>query len=191
MPELHSFKDTKGREWRLEANLGSYGRVSSSTSVKLWDIATENRESLVQLTDALILGQVLWAMVEQQAEAKGVTPEDFAAAFNGDTLEAAYNALLDEMLFFCPTRQRAMLELAVKKIRGVEAKAAQIAGDRLEEFEKEIDKALDQLILGYSRGSLPESSASTPANGPSGSCSTPSGADDARNGTTLVQSSPN
>ena len=188
---MHSFKDTKGREWRLEANLGSYGRVASSTGVKLWDIATENRESLMQLTDALVLGRVLWTMVEQQAETKGVSPEDFAAAFNGDTLEAAYNALLDEMLFFCPTRQRAMLELAVKKIRGAEEKAATIASERLEEFEKEIDRAIDQLIRGYSPGSLPGSSASIPVNGPSASCSTPSVGDGEKTGITPVPSLPN
>lgn len=188
---MHTFKDTAGREWRLEANMGSYARVAASAGVKLYDIATESRESLVQLTDALTLGKVLWSMVEPQAESRGVSPEEFAAAFNGDTLESAYNALLDEMLFFCPTRQRKVLELAVRKVREVETRAVAVADEKLEEFEKEIDRALDQLTRGFLDTSLPASLASTREIGPSANCSTPCEGDAERIGITPALSSPN
>jgi hypothetical protein len=117
------FTDRKGREWKLEANFASYGRVRDATGVKLYDIATENRESLVQLADALTLGKVLWAMVEPQAEAKGITPEDFAESFDGEIVDAAYHALLEVMIFFCHPRQRKILEVAVRKLLEVEQMA--------------------------------------------------------------------
>ena len=43
---MHSFKDTQGREWRLEANFGSYARVHAATGVRLDDIATKEQKSL-------------------------------------------------------------------------------------------------------------------------------------------------
>ena len=187
---MHRFRDRKNREWTLEANFGSYGRVKAATGVKLYDIATENRECLTQLTDVLILGQVLWSMVEPQAQAIGVCPEDFAGAFDGDVIETAYNALLDEMLFFCPTRQRKVLELAVRKVREVEARAATVVDGKLEKFEQEIDRALDQLTHGFLDTSLPESLASTRENGRSESCSTPLGGDREKTGITPVPCSP-
>jgi hypothetical protein len=187
---MQRFRDRKGREWTLEANFGSYGRVKAATGVKLYDIATENRECLTQLTDVLILGQVLWSMVEPQAQAIGVSPEDFAGAFDGDVIETAYNALLDEMLFFCPTRQRKVLEVAVRKVREVEARAATVVDGKLEKFEQEIDRALDQLTHGFLDTSLPESSESTRENGRSESFSTPHADAREKTGITPVPCSP-
>jgi hypothetical protein len=187
---MHLFKDNKGREWKVEANFGSYGRVKAATGVKLYDIATENRDSLIQLADALTLGQVLWAMVEPQAEARSVTPDEFYEAFDGEVLNTAYAALIDEMIFFCHPRQRKVLGIAVQKVREAEIKADRVVDANLAEYEKEIDRAIDQWTRGFSGLSLPESSASTHEIGPSVSLSTPLEADGEKSGTTLVQSSP-
>ena len=188
---MHTFKDKAGREWKVEANFGSYARVKAATGVKLYDIATEDRQSLVQLTDAFTLGSVIWSMIEPQAGARGLTPEQFYEAVDGQVLNDAYSALIDEMIFFCPTRQRKVLEMAVAKLRAADAKADQMVDASLAEVEREIDRAIDQWTRGASGTSWPGSSASTPGNGPSESCSTPSAADDARSGTTPVPCSPN
>lgn len=181
---MHAFKDTAGREWKIEANFGSYARVKTATGVKLYDIATEDRQSLVQLTDAFTLGSVIWSMIEPQAEARGLTPEQFYEAVDGQVLNDAYSALIDEMIFFCPTRQRKVLELAVAKLRAADAKADRALDESLVEFGEEIDRAIDQWTRGASGTSLPGSSESTPGIGPSASCSTPSAGDDARSGIT-------
>jgi arginyl-tRNA synthetase len=145
----------------------------------------------VQLADVLTLGKVLWLMVEPQAESRKVSPEEFAKSFDGDTLAAAYKALINEMVFFCPTRQRKALTLAVQKILDVEARAEEMVNENMEEFEREIDRAIDNWTRGSSRTSLPESSESIPATGPSAGLSTPSEAEDARTGITPALSSPN
>jgi hypothetical protein len=188
---MHSFKDKTGREWILEADLGSYDRVAASAGVKLYDIATDNPQSLVQLADVLTLGKVLWLMCEPQAESRGVSPEDFAKAFDGDTLAAAYKSLINEMVFFCPTRQRKALTLAVKKILDVETRAEEMVNENMEEFEREIDRAIENWTRGSSPTSSPESSESIPETGPSAVSSTPSEADAARTGITPALSSPN
>jgi len=185
------FTDRNGREWKLEANFASYGRVRDATGVKLYDIATENRESLVQLADALTLGQVLWAMVEPQAEAKGVTPEDFAESFDGEIVDAAYHALLEVMIFFCHPRQRKVLEIAVRKLREVEQMADKKVDSEMEGLEQEIDRAIGLWTSGLLATSLPGSSASTRANGPCENSPMQSAGDNERTGITPVPSSPN
>lgn len=187
---MHSFKDRQGREWKLEATFGSYGRVKSATGVKLYDIATENRESLVQLADAFTLGSVLWSMIEPQAEARGVTPDDFAEAIDGTVLTDAYSALIDEMIFFCHPRQRKVLETALERIREAEARADRMVDENLPEIKREIDGVLDRWTRGDSDTSWPESSVFTPPSGRSASLSTPSRGYAASSGITPAPSSP-
>ena len=168
------FKDSLGREWKLDANFTSYGRVRDYTGVKLYDIATESRDSLVQLTDPLTLGKVLWAMVEPQAEDMGVSPEEFDEGFRGDVVHEAYSALIDEMVFFCHPRQRKLLEMTLTKLRAAEERAEETVEEKIEEFGEAIDKAIDQWTRGLLDGNTPASSASIPANGHSASSSTQS-----------------
>lgn len=188
---MHSFKDKAGREWKVEANFGSYARVKAATGVKLYDIATEDRQSLVQLTDAFTLGSVIWSMIEPQAEARGLTPEQFYESVDGQVLNDAYAALIDEMIFFCPTRQRKVLQMAAAKAREADAKADQMVDAEMVEYERQIDRVLEQWTRGASGTSWPGSSESIPGSGPSASYSTPSAADDARSGITPAPSSPN
>jgi len=186
---MRAFKDKAGREWRIEANFGSYARVKSSTGVKLYDIATESRESLVQLADAFTLGSVVWAMIEPQAEASGVTPEQFYEAVDGQVLNDAYSALIDEMIFFCPTRQRKVLEMAVAKVRAADAKADKLVDESLSEFEQEIDRVIDQWTHGSLGTSSQEYSESIHGSGRCASYSTPSEGDAGSSGITPAPSS--
>ena len=138
---MHTFKDKADRSWDLEATYASYARVKAHTGVSLFDLATEERKSLEQLADPFVLGQVIWCMVEPQAIARKLTPEAFYEAFDGKTLEASYNALIDEMVFFCPTRVQKILSVAVRKVREVDATADRIAEERMPEIEAAIDEA--------------------------------------------------
>lgn len=187
---MHSFKDKAGREWSVEATFGAYARVKSQTGVKLYDIATESRESLVQLTDAYTLGSVIWSMIEPQADARGVTPEAFYESVDGTVLNDAYSALIDEMIFFCHPRQRRILSTALAKIREVEARSDSLVAEKMPELEREIDEALDRWTRGDLATSWPASSASTHASGRSESLSMPSPDGVASTGTTPVPSLP-
>lgn len=188
---MHAFKDNKGREWKFEGNFASYGRVKAATDVQLWDIATENRESLTKLHDPWTLGQVIWAMVEPQADAKGISPEEFYEGFDGEVLERAAAALIDEMIFFCQPQKRKILQMAAEKAREIGRREERILEERAAEIDKLLDEKLDQLTRGLSDGISPESLESIPANGLSASSTTPCKADAASSGTTPVPSSPN
>lgn len=188
---MHSFKDKAGREWHLDANYTNYARVKSATGVKLYDIGTEDRQSLVQLADDFTLGAVMWSMIEPQAEARGLTPEQFGEAIDGTVLREAHSALIDEMIFFCHPHQRKILEAAVRKLREAESKAGAVVDRLIPQVEAEMDAAIDQLTRGSLDMSLPASSASIPGHGRSASSLGPSGDASATPGTIPPASSPN
>lgn len=188
---MHTFTDLAGREWHLHGTFDSYARVHSDTGVRLDDIGTESRKSLGQLQDTFTLGAVLWSMIEPEAEDRGVTVELFRQALDGTVLEAAHEALVREMVFFCPPRQRKVLELAVRKVKDAEVKIQRAADAALQQAEKEIDAAIDKWIRGSSASNLPASSASTPADGAFENLSGLPPADNGKPGITPAASLPN
>ena len=187
---MHSFKDNAGREWFLKADYLAYDRVRAATGVKLYDITTEERESLTQLADPMTLGAVLWTMIEPQAVERGLSPEQFYGAFDGTVAHDAHDALIGEMIFFCHPNQRKVLELAYRKVRAAEDKAVQKMQSILPAMETEIDALIDRLMSGDSDTSLPESSASGQIAGRSANFSGPSPAASGTNGITRPRSLP-
>jgi hypothetical protein len=187
---MHSFKDRTGRVWSMEATFGSYSRVKSQTGVSLFEIATEQRKCLEQLADPFTLGAVIWSMIEPQAESRGITPEQFYAEFDGTALKAAYDALIDEMIFFCQPHQRTILTAAVRKVRDAERAAEKVIGERMPEIERELDAEIARWTSGSSATNSPASSESTPAPGRSANSLRRSKAGSANSGTTRRHSSP-
>lgn len=188
---MHTFNDKAGRSWDLEATYASYARVKAHTGVSLFDLATEERKSLQQLADPFVLGQVIWCMIEPQAVTRGLTPEQFYEAFDGETLERSYNALVDEMVFFCPTRARKVLTLAVQKVREADAVADKMVDERMPEIGKAIDEELARWTCGALATNSPAPSAFTPAPGPYASFSPQSKDGSVSCGTTQAVSSLN
>ena len=188
---MHSFKDRTGRVWNMEATFGSYSRVKSQTGVSLFEIATEQRRCLEQLADPFTLGAVIWSMIEPQAESRGVSPEAFYGEFDGPTIKAAYDALIDEMIFFCQPHHRKLLTAAAKKVRDAEAAAGKVIDQRMPEIERELDAEIARWTSGNSDTNSPASSESTPPVGRSANSSRRSKAGSVNSGTTRRRSSPN
>jgi hypothetical protein len=186
---MRSFKDTAGRTWDIAGNMLAWARVKSASGVDLTDIATEERKSIERLTDPYTLVEVLWAVVEPQATQRGMTADDFFAGLNGETLAAAHIALLEEMVFFCRPRVRAILELMLDRMKKAEAAAEKELARQMPAVEREIDAAISSLTFGSTPGSSPESSASTPGSGPFASSTLPSAAGSGNAGITPARSS--
>jgi hypothetical protein len=186
---MHAFKDNAGREWFLKGDYLTYNRVQAATGVKLYDITSENRESLTQIADPMTLGGVLWTMVEPQAADRGVTVEDFYGAFDGTVAHDAHDALVSEMIFFCHPNQRKLLELTYRKVREAETKAAAKAEKMMPAMEREIDGLVDRLTFGDSGTSSPASWAVAPIIGRSENYSGPSPDASGTSGTIPLRSS--
>ncbi|MCL4743598.1 MAG: hypothetical protein KJZ54_15495 [Phycisphaerales bacterium] len=160
------FKDNAGREWTVEINVAALKRVKSLAEVDLLGVLDGTLvERLIR--DPVLLCDAVYAICKPQADERSVTDEDFGRAMAGDAIEHATEAVLEELVSFCPSpRDRANLGRVLKATREVMDKARTIVEARLDsgELEKAAEQALAQAQtgLGSSSGSAPASPESIP-----------------------------
>jgi hypothetical protein len=109
------------------------------------------------------IGEILYALLTKQVEAKGLSKEDFLDGLRGDSLDAATKALEGELVDFFPQRLRKMIGLLATKMDEVQ-------NEMLGRAEAGLEKATVESLAGASgmpSGKPPESSESIPASGQS------------------------
>ena len=125
---MKSFTDTESREWTLSLTIDSVKRVRALLDVNLLELEAGNPPLLTRLgTNVILLCDVIFVLVKPQADAAGVTDEQFGAAMGGDAILAAQAAFYDEIIDFfrrlsrgdlvkAVEAQRRMIDLAVARI---------------------------------------------------------------------------
>ena len=126
---MRIFKDTQGRSWSVTIDIGTAKRVRDVTGCDLLDSTGAVLDALS--ADTIQLVDVLWVIVMPQARQIGISDEQFGASLNGDVIEQATEALVQEMLDFCPTRKANLL-------RGMMKKEQQKIEAALTQLEKEL-----------------------------------------------------
>jgi hypothetical protein len=166
---MKTFNDNAGRTWTVAINVDAIKRVRSLLQVNLLE-AVEGKLIERLATDPVLLCDVLYVLCKPEADAKGVSDEDFGRAMAGDAIEAGTTALLEELVDFFPPAKRRVLAKALAKLKTLEAKAVQLADQRLD--DPNLDRQLEQILAGAklpertpggSSGNSPASSASSPA----------------------------
>ena len=108
---MKPFTDASGRTWELTVIVSAVKRV---------------RDLLERLADdPVLLVDVLYVLCKPQADAKGVSDEDFGRGMVGGVLDDAASALMKELLDFFPSAQRA--RALGKMARKIEAQQAAVA----------------------------------------------------------------
>ena len=103
---MKPFNDSAGRTWEVTVNVGAVRRVRDLLGVDLMDVA--GGDLLDRLADdPVLLVDVLYVLVKPQADAKGVSDEEFGRGMVGGVLDEAASALMKELLDFFPSAQRA------------------------------------------------------------------------------------
>lgn len=166
---MKSFKDTKGRQWSVAVTVGAVRRVKALLDVDLMTIGTGNTGLARSLAvDPLLLVDVLFVLLKPDADAAGVTDEEFGSAMGGTSLDDATDAFMEELADFFPKGQREVLRTALAKMRDGQARAAEMALAEMEKLDVGAILA-NASTRGDSSGSTPASSASTPNPEPSAS----------------------
>lgn len=103
---MKPFADSEKREWAVVVNVGAVRRVRDALGVDLLDVA---RGGLLErlADDPVLLVNVLYVLCRSEADARGVSDEDFGRAMVGGVLDDAASALFKELLDFFPSAQRA------------------------------------------------------------------------------------
>ena len=152
---MTSFTDTKGEVWDLELNLAAVKVLKSRLKIDLDNLVSSDpggNSMLEQLaSDSILLFNAIYCLCEKQVLERNLTEEDFAARFSGDTIEAATEALLDEIVNFSrPAKRKILIQL-----RRISKEIAEKAGRELDQImadpnfsatvEAEIEKQLPKL----------------------------------------------
>jgi hypothetical protein len=134
--------------------------------------------------DPCLLCDILFCLVKPEADAKGITDEDFGRALAGDALGAATDALLGEIADFFPKGRREILQRILAKLTALQDKATNLALLKLDdpELDRQMEAALEAAMGQANRieatgpnsstsgaSSLPESPESSPEATPSAS----------------------
>lgn len=154
---MKQFTDKKGRVWNLEINVFQFKRCRDILDFDLSALrnilvpTSTGPKVLASLIDEPItFVNVLYVLCMDQAKADGVSDEEFGQSFDGETLERATNAFLEELALFLPEPVRSALTKIKEK--AVEA----VAAARAELSEEKISELLNSAIA------TPVSSESTP-----------------------------
>ena len=157
------------RKGQVRRTVGTIKRVRALCGVDLANIITmesgktPNVGLLERLAaDPVLLVDVLFAVCKPEADAKGITDEEFGRAMAGDAIELAATALLDEIIDFFPEAKRKVFRKILDASRRFEARSKQALTELLEDpaFDEKIDQALDRLTISSSVS--PESPESIP-----------------------------
>ena len=151
---MKSFTDNAGRIWTVAVNVAAIKRVRAICDVDLNAIVEMDEKNnpstrlLEKLsTDPVLLVDVLYAVCKNEADAQGITDEEFGMAMAGDAIDHATAALLDEVVNFFPEAKRQ----AFQKILSATRRFEKIAREKLESlisdgrFEEELVSKLEQL----------------------------------------------
>lgn len=143
---MKTFTDNTGRTWSIAINVGAVKRVRSGLDINLLD-AVEGKLIERLVSDPVLLCDVIFVLCQQEAEARGITDEQFGQAMAGDAIDAATSALLEELVDFFPSGKRQVLTRALAKLKAFEAKAIELASKRLDDptLEQQLNQALEQL----------------------------------------------
>jgi hypothetical protein len=158
---MRTFTDSAGRTWTVSLTIDAAKRVKGLLDVNLLELEAGDPPLLTKLgTDVILLCDVIFAIVKPQADAAGVTDEQFGAALGGEVILAAQTAFYEELVDFfrklgrtdlakAVDAQRRMIDLAVRRIE-----------TRIDRLDLE---AAVESTLGEPSTSSPPSSASIPA----------------------------
>ena len=173
---MREFRDDQGRPWQVALTVASALRVRDNVTVDVVDEESGERKAMpFDLVDAANIsqtfqvlrsqyakiGEILYALLTKQIEAKGLSKEDFLDGLRGDSLDAATKALEQELVDFFPQRLRKMIGLLASKMDEVQ-------NEMLGRAEAGLEKATVESLAGASgtpSGKPQESSESIPASG--------------------------
>ena len=158
---MKTFKDNADRNWTVTVNVDAIKRLRSLLNIDLME-AVEGKLIERLIGDPVLLCDVIYCVCKEDADAKGITDEDFGRAMAGDAIELATTALLEELVDFFPQGKRQLLRKALAKLETLQETMLAVVSERLDSPELDAQLLAELRKLGDSSGASPASSESTP-----------------------------
>jgi hypothetical protein len=148
---MHQFKDNQQRPWQISLNGWQLKKLKERL-----DFDARDHESIFKAAgDPELLCNILFVLCEEQAKTFGVTDEDFGKSLDGDAIDEATQAYLDESVDFFPQRQRQALRKVLATMKETIEKRTTKAEQKIDSPEmtelidltiQEVDLTIDETI---------------------------------------------
>lgn len=165
---MHIFKDATDREWEVVINVGQAKLVKSLLGENLYSLVEEEGRRFADLTsDPIRMIDILYVLCRDKCAALGMSDIDFGHLFDGDTLEGASAALIEEIIDFFPKPARASLRQLMKTGKALSERLLAAANKEMAELDldkeaADIAKRLLDRNSKFSSGKWQDRSESTP-----------------------------
>lgn len=157
-----TFTDNKSRIWTVEFNVTVAKRIRALLDIDPLS-AEPGKDLATVINDPIMLADVLYVVCKPQADAAGVTDEQFGEGLAGDAINAATAALMEAYIgFFSDPRKRDLMNRSWIKTREGEAKLLEASRPMVEAaIDEAVEKAQQEIaaVLGKASTSSPASSA--------------------------------
>lgn len=156
---MKSFTDNALRTWVIQINVAAVKRVRGLLDIDLYKLVDNKFAGLTALiADPVGLIDVVYVLCKTEADAQGISDEQFGAGFSGDTLHNASQAFLAELIDFFPDPR---VRAGIRKVIDL---SQEVSGHMMDEMEANLSQA-DPVAMARkliaSSGTAPESSEST------------------------------
>lgn len=131
---MQSYTDDQGQEWSVEINGWTLKRVRDNAGVLLTSLLEENGKLYADLhADSILLADVVWPVIEEQANERSITVKQFALSFKGDVVARARDAVVEATIdFFDSPEARSQARELIGKINQI---AEEISGKAAEKLQ--------------------------------------------------------
>ena len=122
---MASFKDSMGREWHININVAAMRRARA----KDIDLSMAIKQLNQFVMDDVFLVDALYAICKPDLDSKGISLEQFEAAFDGVVTEKAREALWAALEGYYDTGKGKLLRAAIEMVKAELSKAADTLSD--------------------------------------------------------------
>lgn len=152
---MRCFEDSEKRSWCIDIRFGELEAIHDQHKLDLWK-SLDNAGAMLEelLSDLPQFIRVLWTLIQPQAVGRNVDRAGFCNAIRGDSLAAAQQVFLDEVIDFFPSgRAREAMRAAIKKAKAIQDELAKDAMVSLDQIS--IEEAVAALRKSKTSGSKP------------------------------------
>ena len=140
---MHTFTDTAGRVWSMAISTHTIKRVRTLLSVDLMEFV-EGELMAKLMGDVVLFVDVLYACCKPEADARGVTDEQFGQAMSGDVLLQAEEALAESLFSISHPSRRQAARTAWEKFKALRERTGELAVVRLN--DPAINRKLEEIL---------------------------------------------
>lgn len=141
----NQFTDDAGRTWTLRLHLGLCERIREECGVNLANPTDpQTAEVLLREDNVPRFLDVLWRLVESQAQAAGVDRQGFLEALTDAVLCEAVDALLEAIVLFSRPAKRPVLQAMADKMRQIQSETMLRVQTQVQQID--VRRLLDQAI---------------------------------------------